>query len=437
VSALWCEHAWLGGQTVDRGVVVDIDGGRIRAVTRSADPPPGAEQVRGLTLPGLANAHSHAFQRKLRGRTQRRRGSFWTWREAMYAGAGELTPEGYLGLATATFGEMALAGITLVGEFHYVHHGPDGTPYADPNAMGEAVIEAAAAAGVRLTLLDTCYLHGGHEEPVEGFQRRFADADVDAWVERVATLDSTATTHIAAAAHSVRALRPEELKQVAAWARERNTPLHAHVSEQRLENEQCLAAHGRTPVELLADTGCLDTSFTAVHTTHLTDNDRRLLASSGTTSCFCPTTERDLADGIGAASRLAEDGARLALGTDSNAVIDIFEEARAMELDERLATERRVNQEPAALLQAATAGGYAALGWGGGEIESGACADLCVVDLGSVRMAGARGDDLVDAVVFAGTAADVRDVMVDGRWIVRGGEHASVDVVGLLERVVR
>ena len=437
MSLLWCERAWLGGETVDSGVVLEIDGGRIRAVTRSAEAPPGAEQVRGLTLPGLANAHSHAFQRKLRGRTQRQRGSFWTWREAMYAAAGELTPDGYLDLATATFAEMALAGVTLVGEFHYVHHQPDGTPYADPNAMGEAVIAAAAAAGVRLTLLDTCYLHGGHDEPVKGFQRRFADASVGAWVERVEALDPTDTARIAGAAHSVRALRPDELNEVAGWARARDVPLHAHVSEQRLENEQCSSAHGRTPVELLADAGCLETSFTAVHTTHLNDSDRRLLASSATTCCFCPTTERDLADGIGLASKLAQDGARLALGTDSNAVIDMFEEARAMELDERLATESRVNQEPAALLRAATANGYAALGWAGGEIEPGACADLCVVDLGSVRMAGAEPDDLVPTVAFAGTAADVRDVMVDGRWIVRGREHASVDVIGLLERVMR
>jgi formiminoglutamate deiminase len=434
---LWCEHAWLGGEGVEDGVVLDIDGGRIGAVTRSADPPPGAEEVRGLALPGLANAHSHAFQRMLRGRTQRQRGSFWTWREAMFAATGELTPDGYLGLATATFAEMALAGITLVGEFHYVHHGPDGTPYADPNAMGEAVIEAAAAAGVRLTLLDTCYLHGGHDEPVEGFQRRFADADVDAWAQRVEALDATDTARVGAAAHSVRALRPEELGEVAAWARERTVPLHAHVSEQRLENEQCLAAYGRTPVELLAEAGCLETSFTAVHTTHLTDDDRRLLGSSGTTCCLCPTTERDLADGIGLASRLVQDGARLALGSDSNAVIDMFEEARAMELDERLATEHRVNQEPAALLHAATAGGYAALGWTGGTIEPGACADLCVVGLGSVRLAGAKQDDLVDSVVFAATSADVLDVMVHGRWIVRGGEHASVDVVDLLDRVTR
>jgi formiminoglutamate deiminase len=437
VSLLWCEHAWLGGENVESGVVVEVDGGRIQTVTRSGSPPPDAEELHGLVLPGLANAHSHAFQRSLRGRTQRQRGSFWTWREAMYAAAGELTPDSYLELATATFAEMALAGITLVGEFHYVHHEADGTPYENPNAMGEAVREAAAAAGVRLTLLDTCYLHGGHDQPVEGVQRRFADADVDAWLRRAESLEPTATARIGAAAHSVRALRPEELGAVADWARAAGAPLHAHVSEQRRENDDCLAAHGRTPVQLLADAGCLGESFTAVHATHLTDEDRVLLGTSAATCCLCPTTERDLADGIGAAARLAQSGARLALGTDSNAVIDLFEEARAMELDERLATETRVNQEPAALLRVATAGGYAALGWEGGAIEPGACADLCALELGSVRLAGTRVDDLVPAAVFAATAADVRDVMVDGRWIVRDGEHASVDVAGLLERAVR
>ena len=429
MSLLWCERAWLGGEAVESGVVVEIEAGRIAAVTRSAMPPPGAEELRGLVLPGLANAHSHAFQRVLRGRTQRRRGSFWTWREAMFAAAGELTPDGYLELATATFAEMALAGITLVGEFHYVHHGPDGRPYENPNAMGEAVVAAAAAAGVRLTLLDTCYLHGGHDQPVDGFQRRFADRDVDAWMRRVEALEAGSTARVGAAAHSVRALRPEEVSAVAAWSQAAGAPLHAHVSEQRRENEECLAAYGRTPVELLAEAGCLETSFTAVHATHLTESDQRLLGSSESTCCLCPTTERDLADGIGPASRLAGAGARLALGTDSNAVIDMFEEARAMELDERLATETRVNQEPAALLRAATAGGYAALGWEGGSIEPGACADLCVVELGSVRLAGTEPDDPVPAVVFAAGATDVRDVMVDGRWVVRGGEHASVDVI--------
>src|SRR3954452_14869565 len=178
---LWCEHAWLDGPGVDDGVAVEIDEGVVTAVDTRVEQPAGATVLRGLTVPGLANVHSHAFQRTLRGRTQRQRGSFWTWREAMYEAAEALDPEAYARLATATLAEMALAGITLVGEFHYLHHAPDGSRYADANAMGHALVEAAENAGVRLTLIDACYLHGGVDAPVEGVQRRFADSDVDAW----------------------------------------------------------------------------------------------------------------------------------------------------------------------------------------------------------------------------------------------------------------
>ncbi len=422
---------------MDTGVLLAIDEGRIVEVQAGVEPPAEAERLAGVTIPGLANVHSHAFQRVLRGRTQRRRGTFWSWRDAMYEAAAALTPDAYLELATAVFGEMALAGITLVGEFHYVHHAPDGTPYADPNELGHAVVQAAAAAGVRLTLLDTCYLHGGIGVPVEGAQRRFADAGVDAWAARVDALHDGELVRVGAAAHSVRALEPGELREVAAWADRRGAPLHAHVSEQRAENESCTAAYGRTPVAVLEEAGCLGPRFTAVHGTHLTDDDLRLLGTSGSTCCLCPTTERDLGDGIGRASALAEAGARLAVGSDSNAVVDLFEEARAIELDERLACEERVLHDPAALLGAATRNGYAALGWTGGELAAGACADLVGVDLGSTRLAGIRPEDVVPALVFAAQPSDVRHVMVGGRWIVRDGAHVSLDVAAALERAVR
>ena len=223
---------------------------------------------------------------------------------------------------------MALAGVTCVGEFHYLHHAPDGTPYDDPNAMGRAVLAAAGAAGLRITLLDACYLTGG--------LARFRDRDAAAWAERVDAIAERGASKIGAAIHSVRAVDPDGARVVAEWAGGR--PLHAHVSEQPKENEECLAAHGRTPTGLLADAGALSADFTAVHATHLTDDDVALLGGAGVTACLCPTTERDLADGIGPARRLAEAGARLATGSDSHAVIDPFEEARAIELDERLAT---------------------------------------------------------------------------------------------------
>jgi formiminoglutamate deiminase len=430
VSAYWCELAWLGGEGAEQGVVVDVDDGRIATIeTGVAGPPRGARPLDGLTLPGLANAHSHAFQRALRGRTQHGSGSFWTWREQMYAVAERLDPESYLALARATYAEMALAGVTTVGEFHYLHHGPGGVPYGDPNEMGRALIAAAGEAGVRITLIDSCYLHGGIGVPPEGAQRRFSDGSTDAWVQRVDDLAVTESARIGAAIHSMRAVDPEAAAIVAGWARDRERPLHAHVSEQPTENEACLGAYGRTPTALLADAGALEANFTAVHATHLDDGDMALLGGAGACCCVCPTTERDLADGIGAMRRLVDAGASLSLGSDSHAVIDLFEEARAVELDERLASGERGRHTAAALLSAASADGHASLGWAdAGRIEPGARADLVTVSLEGVRLAGAGPDNALEAVMFAATAADVRHVLADGHEIVRDGRHAAIDV---------
>ncbi len=341
-----CEQAWLGGERAEPDVTITVDGGRISSVAVGEPAPDGAARLAGLTVPGLANAHSHAFHRALRGRTQAGSGTFWTWRDQMYGLAGTLEPDTTFRLARAAYGEMALAGITAVSEFHYLHHGPGGVAYDDPNAMGAALLAAADAAGIRITLLDTCYLRGGLD--------RFRDADGDTWATRTEALLPLASDRvgIGAAVHSVRAVDPEAIGTVAGWATERGLPLHAHVSEQPAENEQCLAAHGRTPTGLLADHGALGDRFTAVHATHLTEDDITLLG--GSTVCFCPTTERDLADGIGPAASLEAAGARLALGSDSHAVIDLLEEARAVELDERLATGARGGHDAPSLLRAAT-----------------------------------------------------------------------------------
>jgi formiminoglutamate deiminase len=310
-----------------------------------------------------------------------------------------------------------------VGEFHYLHHAPDGTPYEDPNAMGRAVLAAARAAGLRVTLLDACYLHGGIA--------RFRDADAAAWVARVDAIAEHGVSRVGAAIHSVRAVDPDATRVLAEWAAGR--PLHAHVSEQPKENEDTLAAHGLTPTALLADAGALGEHFTAIHATHLTDDDVALLGGAGATICLCPTTERDLADGIGPAKRLADAGAALATGSDSHAVIDPFEEARAIELDERLATGIRGAHRAPDLLHAATAGGYAALGWpDGGRLEAGALADLTTLSLDSVRLAGLAPEHAAASAVYAATAADVRDVMVAGDWIVRDGRHTAFDVPAAL-----
>ena len=437
-GTLWCELAWLGGERAEGGVVVELDGERIASVSTGVEsPPPGATPLPGLTIPGMANAHSHAFQRALRGRTQAGRGDFWTWRSRMYEVADRIDPDIYLALARATFGEMALAGITTVGEFHYLHHGPGGTRYEDPNALDQAVIAAAREAGIRITLLDTCYLHGGIGREAEGVQLRFSDGSAEDWAERVDGIEPGAGARVGAAIHSVRAVDPEAAARVAAFAAERSWPLHAHVSEQPAENEDCLSAYGMSPTGVLAEAGALSPGFTAVHATHIADGDLELLGGQGCGVCLCPTTERDLADGVGPARRLAEAGARLSLGTDSHALIDLFEEARAVELDERLVTGVRGGHSAAELLRAATAEGCAAIGWpDAGRIEPQAPADLVTVALDGVRLAGTSADHVLESLVFAATAADVREVIVGGRFVVRDGAHVDLDVASELNEAI-
>jgi formiminoglutamate deiminase len=426
VTRFHAEHAWLGGPGVTSGVLIEVQGGTIASVATGVTPPPGTRRLRGLTLPGLANAHSHAFHRLLRGRSQAAGGDFWTWRHAMYAMAARLTPERYHRVALAVYAEMALAGVTCVGEFHYLHHRPDGRPYDDPNEMGHALVGAAGAAGLRITLLDTCYLTGGIDRPLEGVQRRFGDADAAGWAERVGALEDSAGSRVGAAVHSVRAVPPESAAIVAEWARARAAPLHFHLSEQPAENRDCVARYGRTPAEVLEAAEVLGAGATAVHATHLGSADVDRLGASATTVCACPTTERDLADGIGPLRALARAGCPLALGSDSHAVIDLLEEARALELDERLGRGRRGNWAPHELLSAATVAGHRALGWpSAGRLVVGAPADLVSVDLASVRTAG-TGPDLLATVVYAAAAADVTDVVVGGREVVRDGCHLLV-----------
>ncbi|MFF0040779.1 formimidoylglutamate deiminase [Streptomyces mirabilis] len=434
----WLEHAWLDTH-VEPGVALDVSDGRITAVRENtATPPPGAEILRGLTLPGLANAHSHAFHRALRGTVQVGSGTFWTWRETMYSFADRLTPDTYHALARAVYAEMALAGVTAVGEFHYVHHAHGGTPYADPNAMGEALVAAADEAGIRITLLDTAYVSSGFGQPPNHHQLRFSDGSAEAWAERSSLLKDRDHARIGAAIHSVRAVPAGQLATVARWAEERQAPLHVHLSEQTAENDACQAAHGCTPTRLLADHGVLGPRTTGVHNTHLTDEDIALLGDSRTGTCMCPTTERDLADGIGPAAALQRAGSPLSLGSDSHAVIDLLEEARAMELNERLRTRTRGHWTAAALLRAASADGHAALGWqDAGILEAGALADFTTIALDSVRTAGPVPRLGAETAVFAATAADVRHTVVGGRHVVRDGAHALVpDVPQALAQAV-
>ncbi|NIK55829.1 formimidoylglutamate deiminase [Kribbella shirazensis] len=423
MTSYWCETAVLPGGLFDR-VLVSVADGRFSSVETGVDPG-DAEVLSGLVIPGLANCHSHAFHRALRGRTQTERGTFWTWREQMYAVAAALTPDTYYELAKATYGEMLLAGVTAVGEFHYLHHAPGGRRYDDANAMGTALIAAARDAGIRIALLDTCYVAGGIDQPLNEVQQRFSDGDATAWASRVAQLAGDDDVVIGAAAHSIRGVPQDQLGAVASAFPD--VPLHIHLSEQVAENEACLAAYGRTPAQVLDEAGFLSGRTSAVHATHLTSVDIGLLGSSATYSCFCPTTERDLADGIGPSAQLREAGSPLTLGSDSHAVIDLFEEMRAVELDERLATQERGRWAAAELLKAATVDGHRSIGFeDAGVIEVGARADLVALRLDSVRTAGTGGT--VETAVFAASAADVTDVVVSGKHLVAEGKHMTMDV---------
>ncbi|MCW2722856.1 formimidoylglutamate deiminase [Pseudonocardia sp.] len=420
MSRYWAAHALLpDGPATD--VTLTVADGRFASVTPGTSAG-DAVRLPGVVLPGFANAHCHAFHRALRGRTHDRGGTFWTWRERMYAVASRLDPDSYLALARATYAEMALAGVTAVAEFHYLHHAPGGRPYADPQAMDHALRAAATEAGLRLTLLDTCYLAGGFDTGLDEVQRRFADPDVDAWALRAAGADGVAV-------HSVRAVPRAALKTVAAAAAGR--PLHVHLSEQPAENAACIAHHGLTPTALLAAEGVLSPTTTAVHATHLTGDDVALLAATGTGACFCPTTERDLADGIGPARRLRDAGVALSLGSDQQAVTDLVEEARVLEMHERLASGERGRFTPDDLLAALTA--HAALGRrDAGRLEWGAPADLVAIHTDTVRTAGC---DPVQ-ILLAATAADVDTVLVDGDPIVEGGHHRLGDVGALLRDAI-
>jgi formiminoglutamate deiminase len=439
VTAFFADFAWTGGDRVAAQVLIRVAGDRITSVEAGVERPSDATHLRGVTVPGLANSHSHAFHRALRARTHRGGGTFWTWREDMYRVAGRLTPDSYFTLARAVYAEMALAGISCVGEFHYLHHDQVGTAYDNVNEMGDALIAAAHEAGIRITLLDTCYLTGGLGTPLEGTQLRFGDGNAHDWAERASSLSPASHARIGAAIHSVRAVPVPGLRTVAAWAQDRQAPLHFHLSEQRAENDACLAAHGCTPTQLLGEHGALGPRSTAVHATHLTDEDIKALAGSRTTVCMTPTTERDLADGIGPAGELAESGSPLTLGSDSNAVVDLLEEARALELDERLRTERRGHWSALGLLRAATSDGHASLGWSeAGRISPGALADLTTVSLGSVRLSGWDPETLLESVVFAAGAPDVTDVVVGGRQVVADGRHLLLgDVEGALHDAIK
>jgi formiminoglutamate deiminase len=411
------QSAWLGGGDLARNVLIRVEHGIIRSIEHGT-PEEADARLTGMVLPGLVSAHSHAFHRRLRGRTH---GSdFWAWREPMYTIANSLTPETYQALATKVYSEMVEAGITTVGEFHYIHHRPDGTPYDDPNAFGHALINAATQTGIRMTLIDTAYLTSDVTgKPVLDEQARFSDGSVGAWTERVTALSdelaSNDRVRLGVAAHSVRGVRARDLGPIAATARDLGVPLHVHVSEQIAENEATRAEHGVSPVGLLAREGVLGPTTTLIHATHLAQEDIDLIVVSGSMVCFCPTTESDLGDGIGPAMELVDAGVPLCLGSDSNAVIDILREAHRLEQHDRLRLMRRGIHTPEALMATATVNGMRSLGWNDAGLVVGAPADFISIDTESNELVDT--EESLGAVVSAATRASITDVIVAGERV--------------------
>jgi len=437
MTTYFAQWAWRGAEHAVANVRITVSNGVISAVEDNATKQDGDVAVSGVVMPGLVNAHSHAFHRALRGRTHGGTGDFWSWRTPMYEIANRLTPDSYRELATMTFAEMALSGITGVGEFHYIHHNTDGTKYKNPNEMGLAMVQAAQRAGIRLALLDVAYLHASLDKPEPlAEQKRFSDGNIDAWLDRVDALgEGGEGWTVGMAPHSVRAVHPGELEEVV--ANRHGKVVHLHVSEQPAENAACVAATGMTPTQVLDNVGLLGPHMTAVHATHLTDTDIALLGKSRTCVCLCPTTERDLADGVGPAAALRDAGATLSLGTDSNAFIDMFEETRAIETDERLVTGKRGLHTPSSLLAAATSVGATSLGWGSYGIQVGNPADFIALSLNSVRLASFDGVNGAAHIVHSAAPSDVRDVWMGGKQVVANFQHNEIsDVVAGLRNAI-
>jgi formimidoylglutamate deiminase len=398
-------------------------------------------------LPGLINAHSHAFQRVIRGRTEYRSSdetdSFWTWRELMYRAANKLSPDDVYNASRMAFLEMAVSGITAVGEFHYLHHAVDGSPYGDPNLLAREVIRAAGDVGIRIALLRVAYARAGSQIDANPLQARFIQP-VDDYLKALDDLNAGLSgagdmAWAGAAPHSVRAVPLEYLKSVVDFARERGLPVHMHVAEQPAEVAACIEEYGRSPVALLDTEGLLSNQFTAVHAIHVTPKAIPSIARSGATVCACPSTERNLGDGVVPADAYFEQGVPIALGTDSQIQIDLLEDARELEYHLRLQrTKRNVlatsqNNDQSALarrlFECATVRGATSIGLEGGALQEGTPADFFTVDLNDPSIAGAGHEDLLSSIVFSLARTAVKDVVVGGRRIVEDGKHHTQDEV--------
>ena len=433
-------HALLPDGWAER-VVIDVDDeGTIRSAT-SGGSAAGAEALAGPVVPAMPNVHSHAFQRAIAGRTGRaspgRDDSFWSWRQAMYAFLDRLDPDGFEAIAAQAYVEMLKSGYTSVAEFHYVHHDATGKPYADRAELAMRVAAAAQDSGIRLTLLPVFYAHAGFGglPPMEG-QRRFVH-DVTTFAALVEALRGKAEGRyvLGLAPHSLRAVTPGELEQVARLV-PASAPIHIHAAEQTREVEECFAATQMRPVEWLLTHAGVDRRWCIVHATHMTEREIDGLAASGAVVGLAPTTEADLGDGTFPAPRYFAAKGRFAIGSDSNTVVSPWEELRVLEWSQRLHARRRnVLADDAGLpvgaslwLRAAR-GGAQAVAQPVGSIAPGCRADMVVLDADDPALAEQCAADMIDAAIFGPARNPVRDVLVAGRFVVREGRHASEEAI--------
>ncbi len=422
-------------------------------ITRFSREPADIEKAERLPnraiLPGLVNVHSHAFQRVIRGRTEHRSGAerdtFWTWRVAMYHAANQLSPEAVYHSARMAYLEMLLAGITTVGEFHYLHHAQGGLPYDDRNLLAWQILQAAAETGLRIGLLRTAYVRAGWHKPPDPGQARFLTpkvedflGDTDAVRAALPKISKPGKAWVGVAPHSVRAIPLDYLLEVVRYARTNRLPLHMHVAEQPAEVEACVGEYGKRPVDLLQAHGVIDSHFTGIHAIHITDQEAAALGEAKARVCACPTSERNLGDGAVPADRLLPAGAGICFGSDSNVQIDILEDARLLEYHLRMNKLERVVLAPGSdydalakrLFACATETGAQSLGAPVGSLDVGRAADFFTVDLNDPSVAGA-GDALLNHIVISLERTAIREVAVGGEFLIREGRHA------LQEEIIR
>ena len=425
------------------GVLVGEDG-KVLETPQNVDPSKTrvVELPGKALLPGFVNAHSHSFQRLIRGKAESRVVSgndFWSWRGTMYHAASQLDPHDIYDVARMAFLEMVLAGTTTVGEFHYLHNAPDGSPYDDPNLLAKQVIAGAQSVGLRIVLLRTAYLRSGFDLPRDPGQTRFFES-TSAYLDNTSALmrayANDSQVRVGVAPHSIRAVPVRDLKEIAEWNQAAKLPLHMHVSEQVAENAACLREYGLTPIELLNREGLLAPNFTAVHAIHLTPAEIGMLEQLDATICACPTTERNLGDGVFPADRIMSAGIRVALGSDSQAQIDPLEDARELDYHLRLQQQQRAILDQSAtksltaqLFESATIHGARSLAVPSRGLKPGEPADFFSVDLNDTSIAGHAPENLLPIVVFSLNRSAIRDVVVNGSMILRDQKHAHQDEI--------